>query len=424
VEVFDADLQACIIDNVQRSIAPTIPVRRPEHSLSQFSERPLHKPMKIMRLAGIALLLSGPLAAASPALPGYVVHFDFISSVREARELVGIAALAGAKVVNIVPPAHVWESELALAMLDAILDEVKDHDLSFLFTRIDASLPPDKSGNRFNYLYGRILTDRGRLPTGGSTLPYFLTTVGQDGYAEWMEEETRYYAARFGRHPRLLGINLGPFSEPFSSQRGGFLQYMRTTGRYEITQYTPPARKLWHRWLAGHFNRIEDLNREYGARFRSFDAVPMPLSETDACFTRAQVAYYDFVRSLNDWFVERYQSCRRIWHDAGGPSNIPLILQFSGGVAEKLAKGRPSYSAFDLPGWVAMADAVALSIYTNSGFRDMGHGSIRATINLAAVALDLQRSVYVLEGGTDGLPQRVEEPGLTRRNAAGPRSSG
>ena len=53
-----------------------------------------------------------------------------------------------------------------------------------------------------------------------------------------MEEETRYYAEHFGSLPNLIGINLGPFSEPFSAERCGFLEYMDESRTYEITQYT------------------------------------------------------------------------------------------------------------------------------------------------------------------------------------------
>lgn len=57
----------------------------------------------------------------NPPKPGFVVHFDFISNAREGRELVKIAASAGAKVINVVPPAHIWENRQALEMLDEIL---------------------------------------------------------------------------------------------------------------------------------------------------------------------------------------------------------------------------------------------------------------------------------------------------------------
>jgi hypothetical protein len=58
----------------------------------------------------------------------------------------------------------------------------------------------------------------------------------------------------------------------------------------------------------------------------------------------------------------------------------------NGGELEKFVRGRPSFAAFDLPGWIARADAVGLSLYTNSGFPDFGHRSVKAIINLAALA--------------------------------------
>jgi hypothetical protein len=338
----------------------------------------------------------------SPPKPGFVIHFDFISNVREGRELVQIAVRAGAKVINVVPPARIWENKAAVQMLDGILDEISRNKLSFVFTRIDAAYPPERGQSaRFHYLYGNILTDLGVMPNGKNTAEYFRTTVGRKGYSEWMEEETRYYARHYSDYSNLLGINLGPFSEPFSSERGGFLDYEDETQRYEITQYTPETRSWYHHWLHRQYGDIRSVNSEYGASFAAIEEVPLPLNETDHRFRKPQLAYFDFARSLNDWLVENFQNCRRIWHEESGRANVPFILQLSGGLPEKLAKGRPGHAAFDIPGWIAMADAVGLSLYTNSGFPDFGHASVRATVNLAALACDLHKDVFVLEGGSE-----------------------
>ncbi len=354
----------------------------------------------------VVLLLALPsstivVAASRPPMPGFVLHFDFIANAAEGLALVDIAARIGAKVINLVPPAHVWESPSSVAALDKILAEIARRKLSLVFTRIDASPLPDQRGNRFNYLYGRILTEPGRMPNGRPTADYFLTTVGKDGYAEWMEEETRYYAQHYGRLPNLLGVNLGPFSEPDTAQRCGFFEYEDDTRRYEITQYTPYAERVWHHWLTAHFRDPFALKSEYGVSYASFAAIPLPLNESDPRFGRADLAYFDFARSLNDWFVERYQRCRSIWHKVSGRNDVPFILQFSGGAAEKFALGRPSFAAFDLPGWIGMADALGLSVYTNKGFPDMGHASILATLNLIAIARDLGKDIFVLEGGNE-----------------------
>ncbi len=351
-------------------------------------------------------LLSAPssIAAstgAAPPRPGFVLHFDFIKNASEGIALVGIAARGGARVINLVPPAHVWDSPSSLAALDGIVREISSRRLGLLFTRIDASPLPNPSGERFNYLYGRILTEPGMMPNGKPTAEYFLTTAGRDGYAEWMEEETRYYAAHYGKLPNLLGINLGPFSEPDTAQRCGFFEYEDETRYYEITQYTPSAKKLWHRWLGARFRDKAAMNREYATGFVSFDSVPLPLNENDRRFGKADLAYFDFARSLNDWFAGCYERCRAIWHEISGRPDVPFILQFSGGAAEKFFLGRPGFAAFDLPGWVSMADALGLSIYTNSGFPDMGHASIRATLNLIAVAREMGKDIFVLEGGNE-----------------------
>ena len=367
--------------------------------------------VRISAWFGFFMLVAGfaRLAPASPK-PGFVLHFNFISNIREARELVRIAAEAGAQVVNVVPPAHIWESKPALEMLEAILDEISQRKLSFVFTRIDAAFPPvEGQGERVSYLYGEILTAAGKMPNGRETSEYFLSTVGRKGYAEWMEEETRYYAEHYGRLPNLLGINLGPFSEPFSAERCGFLEYEKETQRYEITQYTPEARDWFHRWLTRRYDGIHGVNREYTTNFSTLDQVPLPLNERDSRFGRPDLAYFDFVQSLNDWLVECYERCRRIWHRASGRDDAPFILQLNALFTEKLAKGRPSFAAFDVPRWIAMADAVGLSLYTNSGYPDFGHAGIRSAVNLLALARDLNKDVFVLEGGTEA-PNVILDP--------------
>jgi hypothetical protein len=361
---------------------------------------------------GCALVLLASLfpQVSAPPYPGFVVHFDFISNAQEGRDLVRIAAKAGARVINVVPSARIWENKSAMRMLDGILDEISRNKLSFVFTRIDATYPPERGQTeRYDYLYAEILTDPGILPNGKKTTNYFRTTVGRKGYSEWMEDETRYYAKHYGKYPNLLGINLGPFSEPFASERGGFLEYVRETQRYEITQYTPEARNWYHRWLNQQYGDIRNVNSEYGTSFAAMDAVPLPLNERDLRFRKPELAYFDFARSLNDWLVENYTRCRRIWHEESGRADVPFILQLSGSFPEKLAKGRPSHAAFDIPGWVVMADAVGLSLYTNSGFADFGHASVRASVNLTALARDLHKDVFVLEGGTEA-PNVILDP--------------
>ena len=350
----------------------------------------------------VASLFGGAAVCSGSPLPGYVVHFDCLANDQEGQQLVRIAAASGARVINIVPPAHIWENHQAVRILNTILQEAAQLQLSVLFTRIDASYPPDAHGRRENYLYAHILTEPGRMPDGSPTVKYFLTTAGRAGYAEWMEEETRYYATHYGELPNLLGINLGPFSEPFVSQRGGFLQYLRKTGCYELTQYTPEAARLWHEWLRAHFSDISGVNHEYQTSFASLEEIPLPRNERDERFgAHAGTAYFDFVRTINDWFIERYERCQRIWHEASGRSDVPFILQFSGFVAEKFAKARPGAAGFDLVGWIAKADAVGLSLYMNSGYLDYGHASVIATVRLLALARNLGKEVFVLEGGCE-----------------------
>jgi len=355
------------------------------------------------------LVLPAAPGLAQETLPGFVVHFDFIRNAAEGCALVNIAQQAGAKVIDVVPPARVWDHPESLAALDAILAEIEKRGMKLTFTRIDAAYLPEGGKPRKYYLYDHMLNQRGRLPNKQKTDAYFLTTVGVHGYAEWMEEETRFYAKHYGKLPHLIGINLGPFSEPFSAERCGFLEYLLKTDRYEITQYTRPAAEVWHRWLAAHFADVQTLNREYGLRVKSFEAVVLPLNEKDPRFKRGDLVYFDFVRCLGDWYLERYERCRRIWHEVSGRPEVPFILQFSGFVAEKFAAGRPAYVAFDLPAWIASADAVGLSVYTHNGYRDLGHASLQATVQMLALARDMGKQAFVLEGGCEA-PNVVLDP--------------
>jgi hypothetical protein len=366
-----------------------------------------------MRLRLPVLLLAFACVASPDAgaatRPGFVVHFDCLRNEAEARALVEVAAAQGAGVISIVPPAHVWDNPTALRMLNAIVADAGRLGLQIIFARIDAAYPPDADGRRENYLYGKILSEPGRLPDGRATVEYFLTTAGRSGYTAWMEEETRYYAAHYGRLPNLIGFTVGPFVEPFASERGGFLQYDDRTDRYELTQYTPEARRLWARWLLAHFRNVDAVNHEYGSAFPALDRVPLPASERDVRFGRPQAAYTDFVSALNDWFFHAYRRCRAIWHQASGRDTVPFILQFSGFEAEKLAKGRPGLAAFDLPAWIADADAVGLSLYSNGGYADLGHASIVATVRVLALARELGKDVFVLEAGYEN-PAALADP--------------
>jgi hypothetical protein len=348
----------------------------------------------------LALLAAGPAArVAPPTRVGFVVHFDCLADEAEARAAVRVAAEQGARVVSIVPPAHVWENAKAVAMLEATVAEARRRVMQIVFMRIDASYPPDRRGHRENYLYGHILTEPGRLSDGRPSADFFLTTAGRAGYAEWMEEETRYYASHYGSLPNLIGIGVGPFVEPFASERGAFLQWDPQTERYELAQYTPEAAELWHEWLRAHYADVAGVNREYETAFGSIADVPMPATDEDARFARAGEAYFDFARTFNDWFLARYESCQRLWHEAGGRPEVPFILQFSGLEAEKIANGRPGLAAFDLPQWIARADAVGLSLYANGGYEDHGHASIVAMVRLAALARAMGKDTFVLESG-------------------------
>lgn len=372
-------------------------------------------------LLALALAASASASAATPVRVGFVIHFDCIENKAEARQAVANAAENGAEVVSIVPPAHVWENATAVEMLDTVVSEATRRGLQIIFARIDAAFPRDRHGVRENYLYAQILIDPGRLPDGRRSADFFLTTAGRPGYGEWMEEETRYYARHYGGLPNLIGISVGPFVEPFASERGGFLQYVDRTQHYELTQYTPETNRLWHEWLAEHVGDIAAVNGEYDSRFASADAVPLPRSDEDHRFGRPQRAYFDLVRTLNDWFLSAYERCRRAWHEESGRADVPYILQFSALEGEKIAKGRRGLAAFDLPHWIDAADAVGLSLYSNGGYADRGHSGIEAMVRFAGLARREGKDAFVLESGYEA-PNVLADAGELQFLARAPRA--
>jgi hypothetical protein len=89
------------------------------------------------------------------------------------------------------------------------------------------------------------------LPNGKDTVDYFRTTIGRKGYAEWMEEEIRYCAEHYARSPGLIGINLGPFSEPFSAD-AELSRLFR-----EIPDSDSAQRATWHKALVEAIHKAD-----------------------------------------------------------------------------------------------------------------------------------------------------------------------
>ncbi|MBV9079979.1 MAG: beta-galactosidase [Elusimicrobia bacterium] len=364
-------------------------------------------------LVGLIAALSRPVPAGANPRPAFVLHFNFLSSAAEERHLIDVAQKAGATALVVVPPSHVWEDPPSLAVLDDIFAEAERRGLQIAISRIDACQITPLRDYRPDFLFAKILTEPGRLPNGQPSASFFLSTVGRPDYDRWMEEETRFYAKRYGRRPCLIGFTMGALSETIVSQRGGLLQYMTETESYEFTQYTPAMKERWAAWLARRFGTIETLNGDYATRFAVFDDVPMPKNDSDERFGRADRAYFDFAACINDWVEERYHRCRAIWHDNGAPANVPFLIHFSGFDAEKFALGHPGLAALDLPGWIADADGVGLSLYTNGGYPDFGHGSVRAMVGLLGLARELGKPALVLEGGCEDPTPVIKESELT-----------
>ncbi|MGE5235601.1 MAG: hypothetical protein ACM3O7_04525 [Acidobacteriota bacterium] len=332
---------------------------------------------------------------------GYTIHWDCFDSQAEAERLVRFALANGAGVLNVVPPPRIWEQPESLATLRRIFRTARRRGVTVMLNRIDGSsfAPPGRP--RDNLLFGRILTELGRLPDGSPTPDFFLATVGNPAYQAWLEEETRYYAEHFSGEPALGGFSIGPFNEPFVSQRGSLLCWSPSTGSYEIGQYTPYLRDLWGEALRRRFDAgLAALNARFGTSFASFEEVPLPVNEHDPRFPRAAAAYWQLVSTVNQWVVDRYEACRSIWH-AHARRRVPFVLQFSGYVPEKFEKGRLAFAALDIFDWMARADALGVSLYTNCEYPDWGHASDAAMVNFLRLGKLLGKPVFVLEEGNE-----------------------
>ncbi len=344
-------------------------------------------------LVGLLLVFCGTSQGYGQVASGYTFHFNFLGSPAAAVETIALVEQAAGRMVSLVPPAHIWEDNTARTTLDAAIAAIKHHRLRFVFSRMDAN-----QSTGLAWLYQHALAQPGRLPSGSPSNDWFRATVGNHRFEQWQNRETLYYAKRYGRVAQLMGFAVGGMVEPFVSQRGSLMQWDQTSGNYEIVQYTEECRAEWHRWLRKHFGGPQAINRAYRTRFLSIADVPMPLHGKDSRFGRPREAYFDFVRSINDWFLCQYQTNRRLWHQYSGK---PFLLQLSGFESEKIARGRPEFAAFDLPAWIAQADAVGISLYTHAGYPGWGHAANEATMRLLATARDYGKSTFIMESGCE-----------------------
>jgi hypothetical protein len=351
-----------------------------------------------------AVQLPRPIAAAPAQLPartGYTLHWDFFNSPAEAERLLKFAAEHGAQILNVVPPPHIWEQPGSLATLRRVFALARERNIAVALCRIDGSAFSTQPHQRHNELYSRILTRRGRLPSGKETPEFFLTTVGNRAYEDWLVEETRYYAQNFSAEENLVGFSIGLLNEPFVSQRGSLLCFSSDTDSYELAQYTPAAKTVWSAYLTQRFgNDLRRLNRALAGRYGGFDEVPMPRNETDPAFGDPATAYRELIRAVNGWVEARIRAVHEAWH-AGRKRPVPVVLQFSGYEPEKFAKGRPAFAALDIFAWMERADALGLSLYTNCEYPDWGHASDRAMANQLRLAALLGKRLFVLETGSE-----------------------
>ncbi|MCU0242514.1 MAG: hypothetical protein MUF51_08840 [Vicinamibacteria bacterium] len=355
----------------------------------------------LFSLLGPQGLTAGPRQAPDTPRPGVTFHWDFFTTPAEGERLLQAAIASGARVLNVVPPPHIWDEPQSLALLERVFERARAAGVSILLNRIDGSTLAGPVEQRGNWLYRHILNEPGRLPSGRATPGFFLATVGKPDYERWLREETRFYAKRFSHYDNLLGFSIGPFNEPFVSQRGSLLCWDATTGSYEIAQYTPHAERVWHLYLQRRFGGdLAAMNAALSGAFASFASVPMPRGETDPIFRQPQRAYWEFARAINAWVRAQHDACRHIWH-AESRRKVPFVLQFSGYMPEKFAKGRPSFAALDVVSWMESADALGLSLYTNCEYPDWGHASDIAMVNMLKLGRLLDKKVYILECGNE-----------------------
>jgi hypothetical protein len=379
---------------------------------ARVARRPKLTMMRLWRRTCLLVCLTG-LANGAVAAPsqqrrpaarariGFTLHWDFVNSPEEADRLLTFAFDQGVEILNVVPPPHIWEDARSLTTLRRIFDRTREHGVAVVLNRIDGSGFAGSPDQRSNWLYSHVLTAPGRLPSGHATPRVFLATVGKPDYEKWLLQETAFYAEQFGGRENLLAFGVGFFNEPFVSQRGSLLCYDGDPGSYEIGQYTPFAREVYHHYLQRlDGGSLDALNRRYGSHFASLAEVPLPRDEHDPAFGDAARAYWDFASAINAWVVGQLDACRALWKSKA-QRPVPFMLQFNGALAEKLARGRPAFAALDIFDWMSRADALGLSLYTDCGFPDWGHASARATVGFLGLARLLGKTTYVLESGSE-----------------------
>ncbi len=342
----------------------------------------------------LTCLLSG-LGWGTPKT-GYLIHFNGIRSGTQALELLDQAQKGGAEVINIIPPSHIWEDPESLAVLQALIKGVEEKKLDFLITRIDAN-----TLNGTNYLYQNILSEG----NGPESKPDLERILGNPEYAQWMKEETEFYGKEFGNNPYLLGFSVGILQDPFQ-----MMFSKNTQGKYVFSQRTQFAREYWLNWLEEKLGNVERINREYNSQFASIADIPVPASEEDQRFYYSRRAYYDFIRSANDWFLQQYQDNRTLWKSH---SPKPLILGISWNTGDILASGSSCYTALDLQKWLIESDAMGMTFYTDASQPDGGLGALQSTLDLAGMASEMGKPLYILEMGHRG---SSKEPGTYFRD--------
>ena len=327
-------------------------------------------------------LLLATVSFAAPKL-GYTIHFTGLRNSAQAIQVIGLAKKAGADVVNVVPPAHIWESTESLSILKTIFDEAEKQQIGIVITSIDAD-----AVNGQNYLHQRVFSDTDIHVDR----PEIENIIGNDKYTKWMQEETVYYGRTFGKHPALVGFNVGIYSNPFQY----FFRKTAIEQDYIFIQKTAGSRNYWIDWLSNKLGRLERINQEYQSTFATITDMTIPIMEDDPSYPLTRRANYDFLRCVNEWFINNYKTNHDLWHQY---SDKPFIIQVNSEASNILAQDAGIYAALDVNQWFASADAVGLSLYTNSKQDDLGLGQMQNLLNLAGMSGEMGKPLFILESG-------------------------
>ncbi len=343
-------------------------------------------------LSLICILFAASLALGATQI-GYTLNFNNLRSSTHALQCLDLAQKAGAQVISVIPPAHIWEDGKSEVILDSLFDEADKRHMKIIIQGVDA-----KQSTGTNYLYQKVLSESS-TPVSNPSLE---SIIGNPEYEKWLNEETRYYASTYGKRPSMAGFTIGIFSETFSQL---FIPSKSQAGQYQFIQRSSYARTYWLSWLQKRVDSIDLINRDYRTSFNSFDDLPIPANDWDNRYPLSEKAYFDYLRAMNDWLLSEFDLVKTQWHNY---SEQPVIWHLDGNAASILASSGSAHGALDVQQWMEMADVVGVSLYSDSKQADGGLSKIQSTLSLVGISSDKGKPLYVM---ASGVRNSTGEPG-------------